>query len=499
MMDIDDILIIGAGVSGIGMACHLARSHPGLKVRVVERRAAMGGTWDLFRYPGVRSDSDMFTYGYQFRPWQELKVLSDGPSIKAYIEDTARDYRVHDKVSFGLKAEAARWSSREGLWDVEFLHEASGERRHLRCRFLINATGYYDFDRGHAPEFAGMDRYQGQLIHPQHWPEHFSCAGKRVVIIGSGATAVTLAPTLAQDAAHVTMLQRSPTYMMSLLGHDKLSEWLLRVLPKSWVYGMARRRNLALGRFIYRFARRHPQRMRRFLLGHVMRRLDGKVDQAHFTPRYQPWDERLCVVKDGDLFTSLREGRVEVLTDEIASFTRSGLRLKSGQELEADIVITATGLQLQTLGGMRLLVDGQEKKLADLLSYKATLLQDVPNFAWLFGYINASWTLKVDLSAAYLCRLISHMKAHGAEICTPRAPAGEALDASVMSALSSGYVKRSSDLLPRQGRHLPWRVTNDYLADQALLLRTPVADPALELTSTQTKEIPEHDRNPVLV
>jgi monooxygenase len=498
MAEIDDVLIIGAGLAGIGMACHLVRTHPELKVRIIERRAAMGGTWDLFRYPGIRSDSEMSTFGYDFRPWRALKTLADGPSIKRYIEDTARQYGIQKCVSFGLKCLSAHWSSTEGCWEVRVLHEASGEARNMRCRFLISATGFYNFDRGYSPEFAGIDNYRGQLIHPQHWPEHFSCAGKRVVVIGSGATAVTLVPALARDASKVTMLQRSPAYMLSLPGHDNLSEWLLHLLPPSWVYVLARRLNLALVRFTYRLARKHPQTMRRLLLGHVQRRIGDSADIADFTPRYQPWDQRMCIVKDGDLFAALRDGRAEVLTDEIACFTPEGLLLKSGREIQADVIVTATGLQLQALGGMSLYVDGKEKSVSQLLTYKATLVDGIPNFAWLYGYINAAWTLKIDLAASYLCRLLAQMKKLEADVFVPRAPAGEALDENIMG-LKAGYVMRGGKQLPRQGRHAPWRVTHDYVADTKLLLEDPVADTALELSALRVSKVLDNYQEPVLV
>ncbi|QNJ99828.1 flavin-containing monooxygenase [Dyella telluris] len=475
-----DVLIVGAGLSGIGMACHLAMDQPGLKVALVERRAAMGGTWDLFRYPGVRSDSDMFTFGYAFRPWHALDVMADGESIRRYVIDTAREYGVADKIHYGLKVVSASWSSEGRQWRLRLFDGTRGETRVLACRFLVVCTGYYNYDRGYLPAFPGIGLYQGQCVHPQQWPDDLDYRGRRVVVIGSGATAVTLVPALAGQAAHVTMLQRSPTYILSLPRYDKISALLGRVLPRPLVFRMARRRNIFLTRLIYKAARRWPDKVRAFLVNGVRRQLGPDTDIRHFTPAYPPWDQRLCVVPDGDLFAAIRSGKASVVTGEIETFTQHGLRLRSGEELAADIVVTATGLEMQTLGGMQLDVDGQPRMMGELVTYKGVLLQDTPNFACIFGYTNAPWTLKADLAAAYVCRLLAYMRDHGAAVVTPRAPMGERQDESIMATLTSGYVQRGASVLPKQGRDLPWRVLNNYERDRELLLKQPVQDQALE-------------------
>ncbi len=475
-----DVLIIGAGLSGIGTACHLARECPGKRVGILERRQAIGGTWDLFRYPGIRSDSDMFSFGFKFRPWNELKVLADGPAIRQYVNDTAREYGVDRKIQFGLRTTAADWSSEQRCWTVTALHEASGETRSFRASFLVGATGYYNYDRGYLPHFPGVERFQGQCIHPQQWPENLDYRGKRVVVIGSGATAVTLVPAMAPEAAHVTMLQRSPSYIFSVPGYDKLSAVLRRFLPEKWVYAMARRRNILIQRWLYIAARRWPERVRGWLLAGVRKQLGDAADMRHFTPHYMPWDERLCAVPDGDLFRAIRSGKASVVTDEIETFTESGIRLKSGQELPADIIITATGLQVQTLGGAELRVDQQARPISSLMTYKAVMMQDLPNLAWIIGYTNAPWTLKADLASRYVCRLLQHMDARGLAVATPRAAESALENETIFGALRSGYVRRASGALPRQGRELPWRVLHHYERDTEMLLRQPIDDGVLE-------------------
>ena len=475
-----DVLIIGAGLSGIGMACHLTRDCPGKSFAILERRGALGGTWDLFRYPGIRSDSDMFSFGYSFRPWNELKVLADGPSIRSYLGDTAREYGVLEKIRYGLKITDANWLSAERQWQVTALEEASNTQRNFSCQFLVMCTGYYDYDGGYLPAFPGIEHFKGQRIHPQHWPEKLDYAGKRVVVIGSGATAVTLVPAMAAQAAHVTMLQRSPSYIFTVPSLDLISKWLAYLLPSSWVYALARRRNIFLQRLIYKLAKRRPALVRRMLMRQVEKQLPSADDLRHFTPHYAPWDERLCAVPDGDLFTAMRSGKAKVVTDEIETFTESGVLLKSGQTLDADLIITATGLQVQVLGGMVVKLDGVEQKLREKLSYKGLLAQDIPNMAWIFGYTNASWTLKADLSARYLCRLLKHMDAKGQKVATPRDLEGCATEFSALSELASGYVQRADAVLPRQGSKLPWRVLNQYERDKPMMLKEPVEDGLLE-------------------
>ncbi|WP_461481382.1 flavin-containing monooxygenase [Porticoccus sp.] len=477
-----DVLIIGAGLSGIGMACHLQRETAGKRVVILERRNAIGGTWDLFRYPGVRSDSDMFTMGYDFRPWRAPRVLAAGGMIRDYITETAREYDVEKAIQFGVKVISADWSTERQRWQVSGLLESSGEVRHYSCSFLISCAGYYNYDKGYLPKFPGIERFQGQCIHPQFWPESLDYRGKRVVVIGSGATAVTLVPALANEAAHVTMLQRSPSYYLSVPGYGKLLRRLEKILPRRWLYGFVRSCNIGLQRFIYNRAIGNPARMRNYLLGQVRKALGEDSDMRHFTPDYQPWEQRLCVVPNGDLFKAIKRGQVSVMTDEIVTFVEQGVRLKSGAVLEADIVITATGLQLQTFGGTALSLDGHVVQASQLVSYKSTLMQNLPNLAFILGYVNASWTLKADIASRYICRLINYMDQHAYAVVIPRAPEGEASGESAMNTLNSGYIRRGNAELPRQGRHLPWRVLHAYGADRDMLLDTPVADEFLEFS-----------------
>ncbi|HEY9132602.1 MAG TPA: NAD(P)/FAD-dependent oxidoreductase [Dyella sp.] len=474
-----DILILGAGLSGIGMACHLARDCPGKRVGLLERRQALGGTWDLFRYPGVRSDSDMLTFGYAFRPWNELKVLADGPSIRRYIEETAREYGIDRAVRYGVDAIHATWSSERRNWTVTVRSVATGLLSTLECRFLIACTGYYRYDDGYLPDYPGLSAFQGCVVHPQHWPEDLDYRGKRVVVIGSGATAVTIVPAMAIDAAHVIMLQRSPTYIFSIPSRDKISAVLKYILPAAWVYRLARKRNIALQRFIYKAAQRWPQQVGALLRKAAGRQLAGQANLDDFTPRYAPWEQRPCAVPDGDLFKAIREGKVSVLTDTIDTFTAHGIRLQSGRQLDADIVVSATGFQLQSLGGMTLDVDGVPRVASELMTYKSVLLQDTPNMAVIFGYANASWTLKVDIAATYVCRLLNHMNSQGIAVSTPRAPPGLRLEETILDQLSSGYVRRGGRAMPRQGRAGVWRVTHNYETDRAMLLRESIDDDAL--------------------
>lgn len=485
-----DVLIIGAGLSGIGMACHLAIDCPGKKVGLLERRDAIGGTWDLFRYPGVRSDSDMFSFGYQFRPWNELKVLADGPSIRAYVEETARRYGVDREIHFGIRVTRASWASDQERWTV-FAVTANNELAcAFTCDFLITCTGYFDHDNGYLPDYPGIDRYQGQFIHPQRWPEGLAYQGKRVIVIGSGATAVTLVPAMAKDTAHITLLQRSPSYIFSLPAHDSISAGLRHFFPEHFVYAMARRRNIYLQRLIFRAAKRWPAQVRALLLSGVKKRVGPHVDLDNFSPKYDPWDQRLCAVPDGDLFEVLREGKASIVTDSIETFTETGIRLASGKTLDADLIISATGFQLQALGGAELDVDGEIRSVGQLMTYKGVLLQDSPNLAVIFGYTNASWTLKVDLAASYLCRLLNYMDDRRLATVTPRAPADEMQSETILDSLSSGYVRRGSASMPRQGRNVPWRVLHNYEMDRHMLLKLPIDDTALEFVAQ--RRIPSH-------
>ncbi len=478
-----DVLIIGAGLSGIGTACQVSEAFPERSIAVLERRERLGGTWDLFRYPGIRSDSDMLTFGYKFRPWRELKVLADGSSIRQYIADTAAEHGIDEKIHYGLRTVTADWSSAESLWTVTAVHEPSGHTRTYTASFLISCTGYYNYDAGHRPTFPGEESFAGQLVHPQHWPEDLDHAGKKVVVIGSGATAVTLVPSMAADAAHVTMLQRSPSYVLALPALDKISRALGRVLPEAWVYALGRRRNIAIQRGLYIACRRWPRLMRRVLLGLVRRQVGPSVDMRHFTPSYMPWDERLCAVPDGDLFRSLAAGEASVVTDHIDTFVEDGIVLMSGAKLEADIIVTATGLDVQMLGGMNLSVDGEPRELHDQMTYKSVLVEGMPNLAWIFGYTNAPWTLKSDIAGEYLCRLFRHMDENGHAVATPSDPHGSALDAGILDQLQSGYVQRAKDTLPRQGATEPWKVLMHYGRDRKMLLDDPVDDDLLRFES----------------
>lgn len=478
-----DVLIIGAGLSGIGAACHLQKACSYKTFAILERRQAMGGTWDLFRYPGIRSDSDMFSFGYGFRPWNELQVLADGPSIRNYIKETADEFGVSQHIHYGLTITGADWSSDEKIWTVTARQERHGETEKFRSRFLIGCTGYYNYDQGYLPEFPGMERFQGTCVHPQQWPEDLDYRNKKVVVIGSGATAVTLVPAMAEETAHITMLQRSPSYIFSVPAYDKFSEWLDRVLPSGWVYRMARWRNIKLQRLIYLLAKKYPDFTRKLLLSNVRRHVGKDFDMTHFQPVYQPWDERLCAVPDADLFRDLREGKADIVTDHIDTFTENGIRLKSGRELEADIIVTATGLNLQVLGGMELSIDGAPLDVSERMTYKGVLMEGVPNMAWIFGYTNASWTLKADIASAYICRLLNYMDSEGMAVVTPQGDSDLTLaDRSIMDALASGYVKRSSHKLPRQGRHHPWKVMNHYSKDKHMLLEEPVEDGLLSFS-----------------
>ncbi|MFI2651361.1 flavin-containing monooxygenase [Micromonospora fulviviridis] len=463
-----DVLIVGAGLSGVGAAVHLQRECPGKTYAVLEARAAVGGTWDLFRYPGIRSDSDMFTLGYSFKPWTNPKAIADGDAIRAYVRETAREYGVQEHIRFHHRVLRAEWDSATARWTVHAHRDDTGEDTVLTCGFLFTNSGYYRYDEGYTPEFPGIERYAGRLVHPQHWPEDLDYAGKRVVVIGSGATAVTLVPAMAERAGHVTMLQRSPTYVISLPSRDPLADAARRWLPAKAAYAVTRWKNVALGVANYQLSRRAPNLVKRFLRRAARGSLPVGYDvDRHFSPRYNPWDQRLCVVPDGDLFAALRAGKAAVVTDTIDTFTERGIRLSSGEELPADIVVTATGLNLLALGGMTLAVDGAEVDLASTVAYKGMMLSGVPNFAMTIGYTNASWTLKADLVATYVCRLLRHLDDTGQQIVTPLAP--DTTDLAPIIDLQSGYVLRAVDRLPKQGPAAPWRLHQNYPRDVLLM------------------------------
>jgi cation diffusion facilitator CzcD-associated flavoprotein CzcO len=469
-----NVLIVGAGLSGIGAAVHLQKNCPGKSYAILEGREAIGGTWDLFRYPGIRSDSDMYTLGYSFKPWTDEDSIAAGEKIRDYIKETARHYRIEDHIRFGHKVVSAEWSSDEALWTVRA--EYDGETVELTCDFFYGCTGYYRYDEGFRPEFPGSERFQGQVVHPQHWPEDLDYRGKRVVVIGSGATAVTLIPAMAPETEHITMLQRSPGYVVTLPAQDPIAKALRRVLPDKARYAVVRWKNVLTQMAFYQLSRRAPRFARKLIRRGVERQLPQGYDiDRDFEPKYNPWDERVCLVPGGDLFQALRSGRAEVVTDTIETFTEKGIKLTSGRELEADIIVTATGLNLLVLGGIEVSVDGEQKRFSDLVGYKGAMFGGVPNLALALGYTNASFTLKCDLVSQYLCRLLNHMDTHGYRVATPRDP-DPSLPREPFIDLKSGYVLRALDQLPKQGQSQPWRLHQNYARDIRLFKHGPIDD-----------------------
>lgn len=476
-----DVLIIGAGLSGIGAGHQLAEKFPDKTFTILESRDRLGGTWDLFRYPGVRSDSDMHTLGYRWRPWTKAKSIADGSSILEYLQETAQENGVEQHIRFNHRVRSAEWSSEDARWTVEAEHSVDGhtETVRLTCNFLFCCSGYYRYDQGYSPEFPGAERFRGTIVHPQHWPENLDYSGKRVVVIGSGATAVTLVPAMAADAASVTMLQRSPTYITALPSQDPIAAALRKRLPNRTVFGIVRWKNVLLQSLSYQFARRRPEKMKALLRSGLEKHLPADYDvDTHFTPRYNPWDQRLCLVPDGDLFAEISRGRAEVVTDTIETFTETGVRLASGRELQADVIITATGLNLQFLGGMSVLVDGEKIALPSTMAYKGMMLSGLPNFAFAMGYTNASWTLKVDLVYEFVWRLLRHMDQHGYVACVPERK-DESLAEEPFLDFAAGYVLRSLDELPKQGPRAPWRLRMNYLVDLLTLRFSKVEDGVL--------------------
>jgi cation diffusion facilitator CzcD-associated flavoprotein CzcO/acetyl esterase/lipase len=476
-----DTIIVGAGLSGLGTAAHLQDRCPGHHFTILEGRAALGGTWDLFRYPGVRSDSDMYTLGYGFRPWKDPQAIAPGPAIRRYIAETAAERGLDRQVRFGHRVVGADWSSADARWmlTIERDTPTGPQRVQMSCRYLLACCGYYRYDTGHDPEFAGRADFRGTVVHPQFWPEGLDWTGKRVVVIGSGATAVTIVPEMARKAAQVTMLQRSPSYFLPLPALDPVAGALGRVLPAALAYRLVRAKNIVGAWLLYKLSRRWPRQMRSFFIGFARRALGPAYDiGTHFTPHYGPWDQRLCIIPNGDLFRAVRSKGAEVVTDTIERFTERGLRLASGRELEADIVVTATGLKLTALGAMAVSVDGRPVDLAQTFAYKAQMLSGVPNLVYTFGYTNTSWTLKADLTAAWTCRLLRYMDRRGYAVATPVAEPG--IEPRAFLDLSAGYVQRSAAELPKQGTRGPWRITQDYLRDVATLRFGRIADRSLK-------------------
>jgi monooxygenase len=490
-MDVEqvDVLIVGAGLSGIAAGYYIQTQCPRKTYAILEARDTTGGTWDLFRYPGVRSDSDMHTLGYSFRPWPERKAIADGPSILRYVRETAAEFGIDQKIRYQHRVRHLAWSTEDARWTVDVERGAQHESVRFVCSFIFMCTGYYDYAHGYTPDWPGFARFAGRVVHPQAWPPDLDYAGKRIVVIGSGATAVTLAPAMAEQAAHVTVLQRSPTYIVSRPSVDAIGDWLHRRLPARLADHLTRWKNIALGMYFYRLARRQPERVKAAILRMTRQQLGPDYDvERDFSPHYNPWDQRLCLVPDGDLFNAMRAGQVSIVTDTIDTFTETGIRLASGQELQADIIVTATGLSMRLMAGVTLEVDGAPVDLGQTLSYKGAMYGDIPNLAQSIGYTNASWTLKCELIAAYVCRLLNYMDAHGYTECLPKRPVGMAGEESAV-ALMSGYVDRARGSLPRQGSRRPWRVYNNYLRDLVTMRFGPVNDGTMRF-SRAGKRVP---------
>ena len=467
-----DVLIVGAGLSGVGAAVHLRLKCPGKSFVLLEGRPSMGGTWDLFRYPGIRSDSDMHTLGYRFKPWREAKSIADGPAILDYVKDTAAEHGVDEHIRYRHRATSATWSSEDARWTVAAVRTDTGETVRLTCNFLLLCAGYYSYRKGHVPEFEGRERFQGVIVHPQEWPSDLDWVGKKVVVIGSGATAMTLVPAMAKDAGHIVMLQRSPTYVVSRPDRDVIANALRKVLPDTWAYAITRWKNVGLQQLLYRRTRTHPEQVKKKLLDMVRKELGPDYDvETHFTPSYNPWDQRLCLVPNSDLFAAIRSGKASVVTDRIERFTEKGILLGSGRELEADIIVTATGLTLVVLGEMEFAVDGAPVDFAQTWTYKGMMYSGVPNLVSTFGYINASWTLRADLTAEWVCRVLRHMDETGTQRVTPRLRESDAdMPARPwIDQFSSGYMQRAMHLLPMQGDREPWINPQNFSRDKKMI------------------------------
>jgi cation diffusion facilitator CzcD-associated flavoprotein CzcO len=476
-----DVIVVGAGLSGIGAGYHLQAHCPDRSYAILEGRADMGGTWDLFRYPGIRSDSDMYTLGYAFRPWTEAKAIADGPSILKYVKETSAHYGVDKHIRFNHHVKTAAWSTEDARWTVTATN-GDGAPVTLTCNFLFMCSGYYNYARGHSPEFTDSEDFTGRIVHPQFWPEDLDYAGKKVVVIGSGATAVTIVPEMARTAAHVTMLQRSPTYVVSRPGEDSLAHWLRGKAPAKLAYDIVRWRNVLLGMLFFNRARKKPAQVKDRIIGMVREELGPDYDvDTHFTPRYNPWDQRMCLVPDGDLFVSLREGKSSVETGQIDRFVAGGIKLQSGETLPADIIITATGLELQLMSGVAFSVDGKAIDPSKSLNYKGMMYSDVPNLASTFGYTNASWTLKADLTCMYVCRLLNTMKRRGLRQATPRVDEADIEEVPFLD-FSSGYVQRAIDKFPKQGNKKPWKLNQNYVLD-IMALKLGSVDRSMEFSN----------------
>ncbi len=471
-----DVLIVGAGLSGIGAACHLRMNCPNHTFAILEARDAIGGTWDLFRYPGIRSDSDMYTLGYSFKPWVSDNAIANGPAILEYIKETADEYKVTDNIQFNQQVSTAQWSSADNRWTITT--ERDGNTKTYHCQFLLMCAGYYAYDAGYTPDFAGIDDFTGDVIHPQKWPDQYDVTGKRVVVIGSGATAVTLVPELSKDAALVTMLQRSPSYIMTVPQQDAKANALRKLLPASWAYSLSRWKNISMGMLFYNVCKKWPHAMKKLLIKGVQKELGEELfDEKHFTPGYNPWDQRLCAVPDADLFLALKSGDASIVTDHIQEFSSDGILLKSGEYLPADLVITATGLRMQFLGGMKIIVDDVPVEIPSLYTYRGMMFSGIPNMASMFGYTNASWTLKCDLSCEFVCRILQNMQRKKYSSVVP--VLSDDIEETPLIDFSSGYVLRSADILPKQGSKRPWKLFQNYVLDILSLRYSSLADGVL--------------------
>jgi monooxygenase len=477
-----DVLVVGAGISGIGAGRYLTTELPATSFAVLEARAASGGTWDLFRYPGIRSDSDLHTFGYEFKPWRDEQSIADAPRILAYLRETITENGLDAHIRYHHRVLAASWSTADARWTVDVERTDTGERLQLSAGWLFCAGGYYRYDEGFTPVFPGRERFRGPIVHPQHWPEDLDYAGKRVLVIGSGATAVTLVPAMAETAGHVTMIQRTPSYVMPVPRNDALADRLRALLGEERAFALTRRKNIARGIGIWKFCQKYPKAARRLIRWVNTKQLpEGYPVDEHFNPPYDPWDQRLCAVPDGDLFRAIRNGTADVVTDRIETFTENGVLLASGRELEADVIVTATGLNVQAIGGISLTVDGEPVHLPDTVAYKGMMLSGVPNFVLAIGYTNSSWTLKIGLLCEHFCRLLAYMDAHGYDVARPE-PSDPDMPTRPFLDFAAGYIQRAVDQLPRQGDRMPWLTSMSYSSDVKLLRADSVTDPELHLS-----------------
>lgn len=470
-----DVIIVGAGLSGIGAAYHLQTKCPQIRFKIIEGRASVGGTWDLFKYPGIRSDSDMYTFGFAFNPWTNPQSISKGDAIMKYIHETIDKFNIRDKIQLNTKLTQAEWHSKSASWTLQLKHNDQEETQTLTCRFLLGCTGYYDYEKGYRPTFPNESAFKGTIIHPQFWDTNLDYTNKRIVIIGSGATAVTLLPELAKKASKVTMLQRSPTYMINLPNNDVVANILKAILPANAAHSLIRGKNILLSIAYYKACRRWPNTMRKLILNYIKKYLGDKYDERHFSPHYNPWDQRLCVVPDNDFFNALKRDNAAICTDTIKEFTETGIRLKSGEHLDADIIITATGLVIRLFGGAKMLIDGKVLNTADTHLYRGAMLSGVPNFVIAVGYTNAPWTLKVDLVSHFVTRLLNHMEARNYKTCVAEFD-NTTFKSERMFDFDAGYILRGKDIIPSQGSKRPWKVYEDYIKDFFLIKRGNLTD-----------------------